>query len=226
MNTTMTRACGDSPPVQSCREGEVRPWLSNPAVLLRVLDEIDYGLIVATPDGTVRHANQIAVGALGRGPLRMQRGRLHASDAEEELMLMRALSDARGGRRRLISFGGAGGLPVAIIPLADEGSDAPDDELCLLVLGKQQTCEALTIDFFSRSHGLTGAEAAVLRGLCQGRKPKELARELGVALSTVRTQIGSVRDKTKTESIGELTLRLAVLPPITPALKGSLVRGS
>jgi len=223
MDMTMSRPCAESFPAPSCRAGDMRPWLSNPTVLLRVLDEIDYGLIVATPDGTVRHANQIAVAALGRGPLRMQRGRLHTEAADEQLMLAHALADAHSGRRRLVSFGAGGQtLPVALIPLADDGAATPDEDLCLLVLGKRQTCESLTIDFFSRSHGLTGAEAAVLRGLSQGRKPKELARELGVALSTVRSQIGSVRDKTKTESIGELTRRLAVLPPITPVLKSAL----
>ena len=79
--------------------------------------------------------------------------------------------------------------------------------------------ETLTVDFYARSHGLTSAEMNVLKHICSGMKPKEIARDHGVAISTVRSHICSIRIKTQTDSIRELINRVAVLPPITPAMK-------
>ena len=49
-------------------------------------------------------------------------------------------------------------------------------------------------------------------------KPAQIARAAGVAMSTVRTQITSVRLKTGARSIGELVRLVTVLPPIIPLL--------
>jgi hypothetical protein len=42
-----------------------------------------------------------------------------------------------------------------------------------------------------------------------------------VAVSTVRTQIGSIRAKTGAGSIRELVRQVAVLPPLVGALRGA-----
>ena len=91
--------------------------------------------------------------------------------------------------------------------------------MVLLVFGKRSAAETLTVDFYARSHGLTGAEMTVLKHICGGMKPKEIARDQGVAISTVRSHICSIRIKTQTASIRDLINRVAVLPPITPAMK-------
>ena len=155
----------------------------------------------------------------GSGALVLRHGMLQARAGNDQFLLTDALADAQHGHRRLITLGNmSGGLTLALAPLSGPASDGSEEPLCLLLLGKQTACGSLSIDCFSRTHGLTGAEAVVLRGLCDGRKPKELARELGVAISTVRTQIGSVRTKTQSASIGDLIRRVAVLPPIAGAL--------
>ena len=66
-----------------------------------------------------------------------------------------------------------------------------------------------------------GIYARVLQALCEGAKPKEIASMQAVAISTVRSHICSIRQKTQTGSIRELINRVTVLPPITPALKSS-----
>ena len=91
--------------------------------------------------------------------------------------------------------------------------------MALLVLGRRQSTDSLTVDFYARSHALTGAELNVLKALCAGARPKEVARAHGVSITTVRTQIGSIRTKTHTASIRELVDRVAALPPISPVLK-------
>jgi DNA-binding CsgD family transcriptional regulator len=94
--------------------------------------------------------------------------------------------------------------------------------MVLLVFGKRSAAETLTVDFYARSHGLTSAEMNVLKHICSGMKPKEIARDNGVAISTVRSHICSIRVKTQTDSIRDLINRVAVLPPITPAMKTAM----
>ena len=62
----------------------------------------------------------------------------------------------------------------------------------------------------------------MLELLCSGVRPTEVARQQGVAVSTVRTQIGSIRAKTGAGSISELVRQVAVLPPMVGALRGGL----
>jgi DNA-binding CsgD family transcriptional regulator len=54
----------------------------------------------------------------------------------------------------------------------------------------------------------------VLLGLCEGHLPAEIAADNNVAISTVRTQITRLRQKTDAASIGEIVLCVARLPPI------------
>ncbi|MBC7954436.1 MAG: helix-turn-helix transcriptional regulator [Cytophagales bacterium] len=189
--------------------------------LARMLDEMDHGMLLITPAGTLRHANQPARRELARGSsLSLSRNGVHASQPDQHGAFMGAMADAGRGRRRLVTLGTNGhALSVALVPLGDDGNDT--EALVLLVLGKRQSCGALTVDFFARTQGLTNAEARVLQALCDGQRPKDVARQFDVAVSTVRTQISSIRSKTQTATIRELVSRVTALPPITLAMKAA-----
>jgi DNA-binding CsgD family transcriptional regulator len=151
----------------------------------------------------------------GAAPLQLSGGRLCPADPGDRDALCAALADALHGRRTLLTLGGGDqALSVAVVPI-DDGQQA----LALLVLNKPQSCTALSLDFYARANGLTNAETTVLACLSQGVKPKDIAQQLGVAISTVRSQIASIRAKTQTASIPELAGRVAALPPFTSALK-------
>jgi len=186
------------------------------SILMRVLDEIDYGVVLVDAQGALRYANQLALREmLAGGPLRLEHGRVQAVTSGDQHTLAAAIADALRGRRRLFTADCANGsLPVAVVPMNND-----DDALALLVLGRRSAADSLTVDFYARSNGLTSAESTVLKRICVGLKPKEVAREQGVAISTVRSHICSIRTKTQTGSIRELLNRVAVLPPITPVLK-------
>lgn len=192
--------------------------LQHAALLMRVLDEIDYGLVLVSADATMRYANQLGLKELlDNGALQLAQGRVQARQAADQADLLAALADVRRGLRRLVSVRHDGmQADVAIVPL---GGDEVGSPHALLVFGKRQANETLSVDFYARTHGLTGAELNVLKAMCTGLKPKEIARRQGVAISTVRSHICSIRVKTQTGSIRELLGRVAVLPPITPAVK-------
>lgn len=190
--------------------------------LARMLDEMDHGLLLLAPDGTLHHANQPARLELARNDtLQLLGSRLHAARREQQGSLLGALADAGHGRRRLLMLGHGAMLPVAVVPL-NEGS-RESDVMVLLLLGKRQNCAGLTVDFYAHTHGLTVAEARVLQALCGGMRPKEVARQFDVAVSTVRTQISSIRHKTQTASIRDLVERVSTLPPIAARMQSALV---
>lgn len=189
------------------------------ALLPRLLDEIDYGLMLLDVDGgRLLLANRAARLEFADGrALRCVGDRLLAVRAADVAPLALALLDAARGKRTLLGFG-ADDLRVtlAVIPLALGGQGRPG---ALVIIGRRQLCETLSVEMFARRHGLTGAEVNVLQALCTGLPPARIANEFGVKLATVRTQVASIRSKTEAASIRELVRRVASLPPMVPALR-------
>jgi DNA-binding CsgD family transcriptional regulator len=193
-------------------------------VLALMLDEIDYGMLLVDEDGVLLHANHVARQELsGHHPL-MINGRLLAarapSDAQVLVETLRASS--RRGMRGLITLGsGESAVNVAVVPMPELPSGG-GGRPTLVMLGKRALCEQLSVQWFARSHLLTPAETRVLESLCRGDTPNEIARAQAVAISTVRTQIGSIRTKTGEGSIRALVRRVGLLPPLVTALRGLL----
>jgi DNA-binding CsgD family transcriptional regulator len=108
-------------------------------------------------------------------------------------------------------------MPGLVVP-----GRAASGALTLLVLSKQHFCQSLSVQAFARGASLTPAETRVLEMLCDGAMPNEIAKQAGVAVCTVRSQIGSIRTKTGTASIGELVRQVSLLPPMLSALRGGM----
>ena len=183
-------------------------------ILARALDEVDYGIVLAQADATVLHANHRARSALGGGqPLQLLDQRLRTRDPRDLSRLHEALqAAAERNLRRLIALGRDDELQTAaVVPVGEH--------IAAVVLGKAKVCEDLSIECFARSHALTPAETRVLVALGQGVAPAEIAVHKGVKLSTVRTQIGAIRDKVGVGSINALIHTIAGLPPIVSTLR-------
>jgi DNA-binding CsgD family transcriptional regulator len=185
-----------------------------------MLDEIDYGMLLVADDRTVLHANHVARAELDHEhPLQLLGHELRVRRPQDVAPLREALAAARErGLRRLVRLGDAAhAVSVAVVPLS---APAGEEALTLLVFGKRRVCEALSAHWFAREHGLTPAEARVLAALCDGQPPRQIASALGVALSTIRSQLGAIRAKTGAASIRTLVRQVAVLPPLVGALRG------
>jgi DNA-binding CsgD family transcriptional regulator len=177
--------------------------------MMMMLDEIDYGMLLLTDDGEVVHVNHAARAELDAGhPLQLLGRQLRARHSQDVARLHDALAAAsQRGLRRLLSVGEPEhGANIAVIPLAPRAT--------LVVLGKRQLSESLSVQCYARNHALTPAETRVLESLCEGLQPREIAALHDVGLATVRTQIGSIRSKTGAENIRALVRKVAVLPPI------------
>ncbi len=189
------------------------------AGLALVMDELAYGVVVATVAGQVLHANQAARHELARRrALLASSHTLQTHAPEDARKLQEGLARAMEGKRSLITLAAreGPGLTLAVVPLRAEGDQPPRS--AALVFARASVCESLMLCFFARSHGLTATEEHVLGILCQGYSAPDIARQMKVAVSTIRSHVRSLCAKTRSSGVRELVNRVAVLPPVAPAL--------
>lgn len=202
-------------PSQAAREGAHHG--GTPTSLELVLDELAYGVAVTTGNGELLHANHAARHELGRQQaLWVQNGRLRVRSPQDHQVLQQALAKAATGRRSLITLGAADArLSLAVVPMRRLQEGGPIH--AALVFSRPSVCGSLMLCFFARNHSLTAAEENVLAILCQGHSAPEIARQLQVAVSTVRSHVRSLCAKTRSSGVRELVNRVAMLPPLAPA---------
>lgn len=222
--------------------------LSELSLLRLALNQIDYGLVVVDADtGLVQFINALGHAALQDVPdagcglrhgcgLRLLHGRVIAQRPLDNEQLRRSLERTRGGLRSFLCLGDGGQAgAVAVLPLAGQRAE-PDHaqraglgsavapRYALMVFAKLQPCDDSTVALFARERGLTSAEGQVLAQVCKGLRPAQIADNHGVRISTVRTQLRSIRMKTCCETIRELVQKVAVLPPMARHLPGQVNR--
>lgn len=186
-----------------------------------LIDALDYGVVLLDGEGRVLACNRAWTQLVGQG--RWWRvdasGHLIGREAEDQVRLQHALSLARKGRRWAWQLGATGQGPAVSV----RGLGADDERphgVCLLTTARRGPCEPLTLELYARLCGLTLAEQRVMARLTHGLEPSEIAAELGVAISTVRTHVAAVLGKCDVSSIGELSRRVARLPPVTTVALG------
>jgi DNA-binding CsgD family transcriptional regulator len=185
-----------------------------------IVDQVDQGLALLSSDTSVILINQAFRRACSRSQtLRLTSQHLVLANGQNG-ELRRAVELAVGGRRTLLEVHGedTDRLQLAVMPLGRTAPGQTGSRPVLLVLGRQQLCEPVSRTLFCSNHHLTPAESTVLRLLADGMSPELIARTANVAVSTVRTQIVSIRQKTGAGSIGELLRLLAGLPQMPMSL--------
>lgn len=186
----------------------------------RMLDEVGYGMILVDAYGAVRMMNPAARAELeGEHPLQVCEGRLCARHRAEAALLKAALDAAasRGTRDLLLLGDSAARVSITVLPLgADALEGAP---ATMLLLGRRRLSDNLSVQFFARCRGLTPTETRVLELLCSGVQPVQIALLQGVRISTIRTQIGGIREKTGARSIRDVVNMVSMLPPMVPTLR-------
>jgi DNA-binding CsgD family transcriptional regulator len=179
-----------------------------------VMDELAYGVLLASAKAQLLYANQTAQHELARRKvLALHEGIVQTSDVAQARVLLQALSRAESGRRSLIVLrAGDARMNIAIVPLRPERPQSPG--AIAMIFPRANVCDAVMLCFFARAHGLTPAEEQVLAILCQGYSAPETAQQLNVAVSTVRSHVRSLCAKTQSNGVRALVGQVAVLPPI------------
>jgi DNA-binding CsgD family transcriptional regulator len=188
-----------------------------------MLDEIDYGMLLVDGNARLTYFNHAAARELDNShPLMLGDNTLGVRFPQDVAPFYEALAGALRGRRRLLTIGDtARRASISFVPMAGDNFETAENagKMTLLVLGKRHAIETLTVQVFARSANLTPAETRVLEGLCDGLSPSEIANQSGVSVGTIRSQIGSIRSKTGSDSIGSLIRQVSVLPPLVSALR-------
>ena len=194
---------------------EVKRPSSTLDLLSLLMDELAYGVLVTTLEAQVLHANEAARTVLARsGILETTGDMLRSSTVDNSKAMHDALAKVAEGKRSLISLSAEGfALTLAVVPLRGElGMPAR----AALFFARPAVYESLMLGFFARSHGLTATEEHVLGILCQGYSTPEIAGQMKVAVSTIRSHVRSLCAKTRSSGVRELVNRVAVLPPVAP----------
>lgn len=185
--------------------------------LAALMDELAHPTFVTTLDGRMLHANQAGRHELARSRILTLRGGIvQACRAECDTELHVAIGRAAEGRRSLLHLESTEGRGVSVAVLGLKGASG-ETARAALVFSRAVVCDSLMLGFFARRHGLTPTEQHVLRILCEGVSAPQVARQMNVAVSTVRSHVRSLCAKTRASGVRELVSRLAVLPPVAPA---------
>lgn len=181
-----------------------------------LMDQVECGLITCRADGSLIHANRAARRELDLGHALWMSGDSLRCEAEMQAELNAALNDAAMRQRsRLLLLHGGGGverLTAVAMPIQVDSLGVP---AALLMIGRRNVCSPLGLEMLALRHGLTLTERRVLRALIASQSARDIADAHGVAMSTIRSQIQSIRDKVGVRSIEELLLRAAQVPPVS-----------
>ena len=209
------------PDERRCRQRPVVDVSSAGAAVLRLFNELAYGLIVLDADRHVVHINRAARDALTREQGMRLRGRaLQAWRECDAKVFSHALDTAFNGRRAAMKLGESQGT-IMLVPLpstvATEAAGTAQPGHIALVFERSACAESLSIAFYAQNHGLTSGEERVLRALNEDQSVGEVAGSLGTAISTIRTHVNHIREKTGARSLRALVANVRSVPPLMPA---------
>jgi DNA-binding NarL/FixJ family response regulator len=186
------------------------------ALLARLIDELAHGVLVISAQGWILHANQAARRELAQAiMLKAHRGELQIVSKADGKLFKKAFDQAVDGLRGLIELSaGSAACSLALVPLGHQAGRRC--ERIAVFLSRADVCESGVFGSFARSHGLTRTEEQVLVFLCHCLSTPQIARQMSVAVSTVRSHVRSLCLKTASSGVRALVNRVAILPPLRP----------
>ena len=176
--------------------------------LLRGLEGLGVGVVLATAEGALLFANGVAELVLRRGDgLGARRGRLHAATPTLTHALLRCVHDAaETGAGRGQNGGGALSLPrrvggnlhllICPLPIGAGTVLGPTTATAIIFINGSGQQPAARHDELQVFYGLSTAEAKLVGALLAGMSLGEYAERRGIAMATAKTQLRNVFAKT------------------------------
>jgi PAS domain-containing protein len=194
------------------------------------LDRLTFGVLITDGAGRVLLLNRAAEEmATANDGLRLQGGRLEATQSEAAIALTRCIAEAvRTAGRRGSQGGGSVCVPrpsgrrpfaVLVAPLSPETTLAAEHQVpaaLILVTDLDRRPDVLgrrLVELF----GLTAAEACLAVALAAGKRLEDIAEERSVRMPTLRTQMRAILNKTGTDRQAELMRLIVGLPAVRAA---------
>jgi DNA-binding CsgD family transcriptional regulator/PAS domain-containing protein len=210
---------------QALRMQEKLAALADCAVeLAGALEVVRRGVIIVAGEHLVINLNSAAEHILrAEDGLCMRSGRIAATTTHADQELYRAIHDALVGERSsvrtgrsLTCFRPSGKRPyvIHVLPSHRRNADEPlrQSMALVLIIDPEDEPEPTAV-MLRRLYHLTEAETQVALHVMHGADLKQIAEELSISYTTVRTRLQHVFDKTDTHRQAELVRLLLALSP-------------
>ena len=186
----------------------------------QALRYLSVGVVLTDVDGHVLETNQLASEILHREDgLQIRDGRLTATRSFDAAKLAAGIAGRMScgteGHLLVGRKGGARPHAVTIAPL-DGGGDGARAQPVVMVLIVNPDWQAPSERSVSALFGLSPAESRLAAALMQGRKLPDIARDIGVEVTTLRTQLSSILRKVGVERQVDLVRVLSSIGSTCP----------
>jgi DNA-binding CsgD family transcriptional regulator len=180
------------------------------AISWRLLDQVGCGICVVDDSLRLTYSNAIAdemmfihwFTANGVPP---------AANDSCSMRLRDAVQGALRGRPSMLQFFESGTcIVLAVSPIQIEHNQPS----VLITSERLHAMQSITFRMYAKALRLTPKEIEVLTELTRGREPKAVALDMNLSIETVRSHIKAMLGKASANSLRELLLRVATLPPI------------
>lgn len=178
------------------------------ALATAVLNQLDIGVVVLSPDRRVDQINMVAERILANSAIaEIRAGRLLFNDVNVELAITRLFSACN--RRGLLAATDAVenlrlGDYELCIALLQSGKPLACNGSLLLTLRKLFPDREALIEWVTQEFGLTYSEAAVVDQIVAGHTVQDIALRKGISLNTVKTHLKAAFAKMNVHSQSEL----------------------
>lgn len=183
-------------------------------VLCAALDQLNAAILILTASGRILFANRQAKVMLETGwPIRLLDGCLQGKDRNVTASLKRAMElasqspqDAEAHDQEVCLAQPSAERSGAIAYLRPLGVSGAEPAIALFVMQSGEASQ-YGIDGLAEAYGLSKAETRILKALIETQTTAEAAVRLNIALSTVKSHLRKIFQKTNTSRQADL-LRL------------------
>jgi DNA-binding CsgD family transcriptional regulator len=174
-----------------------------------LLERLEHPLFVTDAQGAVLEANPAASRRIERreGLWIDAAGRVALRQAGRWVPLSHWQPMLATGQEITLPLDGDGGTPVQITLRAMGSGDGVPGSFGW-VMGTVERVAMTRMDSMRRRFRFTRTQARLAEMLCEGMRPTHAAEKLGVKISTVRTHVGEMYQKTGTHSQAQLVALL------------------
>jgi DNA-binding CsgD family transcriptional regulator len=177
------------------------------------VERMGHGIALLGQDGKVIYSSPRAACVFQAADgLTLREGRIavHRDDSAALQQLVDKALDGVAGSLMVQRLSSNPAYTLVAWPLVEPGHFARLSGLpaaAVLILDPVQCQPAQGLCAFARAYRLTAAEVRVLELILQNRSPKQIASQLNLGLSTVRSQLSSIFEKTGSRTQRELIAR-------------------
>ena len=174
-----------------------------------LLERLETPLFVTDADGCVLEANPAATRRIERreGLWLDAGGRLSVRQGGRWVPLSRWHAALAAGQDLALALEVDGAAPMQVKLRAMRAGDGSGGDACWVLATIERVALARG-DAMRRRFRFTRTQARLAEMLCEGMRPSRAAEMLGVKISTVRTHVGQMYEKTGTHSQAQLVALL------------------